>query len=72
MQMFLKSHFGFFFLHHYDIKNSNLIMLHQQNKIPRHSCHSTLLTGPLGCILCLHRADVCKPLQVSQYWCVHV
>ena len=34
--------------------------------------HPALLAGSSDCTLCLHRADVCKFLQFSQNWCVHV
>ena len=30
------------------------------------------LAGPLNCIQCIHRADVCKSLLFSPNWCVHV
>ena len=32
----------------------------------------TLLVSPQDSIQCLHRSDVCKFLQISQHWCVHI
>ena len=36
------------------------------------SYHPLLLEGPLDGISCLHRADTCKSLLVSKYWCIPV
>ena len=43
------------------------LLLTIQSSLSLTTCpyHSSLLLGPLDCIKCLHRADVCKGLQAK-------